>query len=177
MEFRIAGDPDGGPAIDLDHTRFSYAGKFVMSSYGKAIAMEAETVVGAIAFNRDRTDPGTVWFRYFTVRTDRRGEGIGARLAAETADGLLGAGVDEIRIAVNNPFAYEACYRAGFGYVGTQTGLAELVLVIPDDRPTERYREGLEVFLGRSEQPDAAHEFVEERVDSEPPAVLPVGEP
>ncbi len=177
MKVRIVGDPDGGPPIDLDHTRFSYAGKFVMSSYGKALATEGETVVGAVAFNRDRTDGSTVWFRFLTVRSDRQGEGIGARLAADTAERLLDTGIDEIRIAVNNPFAYEACYKAGFGYVGTETGLVELVLAIPDDRSTDRYREGLRAFLDRDTQTEAAHAFVEERIDAEPPAVLPVGEP
>lgn len=172
MEVRIEGDPDGGPPIELDHARFSYAGKFVMSSYGKALGVSDGDVLGAIAFNRDRTDPETVWFRYLTVRADRRGEGIGARLAGTAADRLLGAGATEIRIAVNNPFAFEACYKAGFGYIGEETGLAELVLVRPDGRATERYRAGLRVFGARNGLSDREKEFLDARIDTDPPAVL-----
>ena len=169
MEVRILGDPDGGPPVDLDHTRFSYAGKFVMSAYGKAVAEIDGTVVAAIAFNRDRTDEAMVWFRYLTVRRDRRGEEIGALVSAVVADRLLEDGVAGIKIAVNNPYAYEACYKAGFGFTGEETGLAELVLRYPDEGSSDRYRDGLMRFLDRDDLGKEERRFVEQRLDRDPP--------
>ena len=174
MEVRIHGDPDGGPPVDLDHTWFSYAGKFVMTAYGKAVADIDGAIVAAIAFNRDRTDHATVWFRYLTVRTDRRASGIGARLSKTVADRLLEDGTTAIRIAVNNPFAYEACYKAGFGFIGEETGLAELVLQYPGDRTADRYQSGLRRFLDREDLGDGERSFVNRRLDGGPPATLAV---
>ena len=94
VEFAALGGPDGGPALDLDHERFAYAGKFVVTSTGKAVAREVDPtdgpadsrapgdgeVLAATAFDLDRTDPSVVRIRYVTVRRDRRGDGLGARL-------------------------------------------------------------------------------------------------
>lgn len=171
MEYAVCGWPADGPTLDLDYREFSYAGKFVMSQTGKAVVREAGDIVAAVAFNADRTDSHTLWLRYITVRNDRRGEGLGGRLAAFVAERALSREYDRLRIAVNNSFAYEALYKAGFGYVGRETGLAELVLERPAERSRESYQSGLDVYRERdlSEQEVA---FLEARTDTDPPATL-----
>jgi GNAT superfamily N-acetyltransferase len=173
MEFALLGWPDAGPTLRLDFREFSYAGKFVMSNTGKAVALDPggpraappridadldrpdpgsdddpfeRDVVAAAAFNADRTDPGVLWIRYITTRHDRRGEGIGARLAAFVAERAEQKGFRRCRIAVNNPFAYHALYKAGFVYTGRETGLAELVLERPGQRDAATYQCGLDTF-------------------------------
>jgi GNAT superfamily N-acetyltransferase len=189
MEYAVLGWPEDGPQLRLDYREFSYAGKFVMSNTGKAVAREqgAEvgsgdeseydgSLVGAIAFNEDRTDPEAAWLRYVTVREDRRGEGVGARLARFAGARLRERGYERVRIAVNNPFAYQALYKAGFGYTGEQTGLAELVLELPGDRSAERYRAGLDVYRARDDLAREERSFLAAKADAAPPAVVPVPE-
>lgn len=168
MELELLGWPPDGPTLRLDHRRFSYAGKFVMSATGKAVAREDGELLGAVAFNEDRTDASALWLRYVTVRSDRRGEGIGPRLLAFVRDRARDRGYERVRIAVNNPFAYEACYRAGFGYTGRQTGIAELVLEHPDERSPECYREGLDEFRERDLSADE-EAFLDRKRDADPP--------
>lgn len=136
MEFELLGWPPDGPTLRLDHREFAYAGKFVMSATGKAVARD-DGVVGAVAFDEDRTDPTRLRLRYVTVRADRRGQGIGPRLLQFTAERARERDYADIRIAANNPFAYVACYRAGFVFTGEETGLAELVLAYRPDRNTD----------------------------------------
>jgi GNAT superfamily N-acetyltransferase len=184
MEFVLLGWPADGVTLRLDHERFAYAGKFVMSSTGKAAAVEdgvrefpdarsgeAEGVLACVAFNEDRTDPTTLWLRYVTTRADRRGEGIGTRLVALLTDYALGAGhdYDRVTIAVNNPYSYEALSKAGFGFTGRETGIAELVMAAPSDR--RRYHEGIRRFEERDLTPEEAR-FVAERVERGPPPVV-----
>ncbi|MEY7847602.1 GNAT family N-acetyltransferase [Natrarchaeobius sp. A-rgal3] len=177
MEYELLGWPPDGPKLRLDHERFSYAGKFVMTNTGKAIARADDGFVAAAAFNEDRTDEGTLWIRYVTVDRERRGQGIGPELLSLVRDRAIGRGYDRLRIAVNNPFAYEALFRTGFEYTGETTGIAELVLEypspIPDTRSTaqthrERYQQGLEEFRARdlSTEEEA---FLESRRGSDPP--------
>ncbi|MGQ4555660.1 GNAT family N-acetyltransferase [Halobellus sp. GM3] len=164
MEFVCLGWPPDGPTLRLDYRRFAYAGKFVMSNTGKAVARGATApdvvagdatpptfddgpdgdvaesefdtdVVAALAFNEDRTDDATLWYRYVTVRSDAKGHSLGPRLATFVAERAAGRGYERLRIAVNNPFAYEAMYRAGFAWTGRETGLAELVLERPAAGP------------------------------------------
>ncbi|ELZ00426.1 GNAT family N-acetyltransferase [Natrialba asiatica] len=187
MDYELLAWPPNGPKLRLDHTRFSYAGKFVMTNTGKAVAREGDTTVGAIAFNEDRTDENTLWLRYITVARDRRGEGIGPELVTLVRDRAKERGYDRLRIAVNNPFAYEALYRAGFGYTGETTGIAELVLEYPPtatiesetatDEPVasedagrtrDAYQAGLDEFRNR-DLSDAEHSFLDSRRGSEPP--------
>lgn len=180
MECVLLGWPSDGPTLRLDYRRFAYAGKFVMTNTGKAVvrdpsdrpseggtngsgessgaAMETDTgydedVLAAVAFNQDRTDPATLWLRYVTVRSDCRGEGLGPRLVTFVTDRATDRGYDRVRIAVNNPFAYEALYKSGFAWTGDETGLAELVLERPTTRApvrfSSRYRAGFERFLER----------------------------
>ena len=171
VEFTLAGDLDGGPAMRLDHQRFSYAGKFAMTATGKAVAREGDAPVAVASFNRDRSDADAAWIRYLSVRDDRRGEGIGARLAAFLAERLLEE-VSRVRIAVNNPFAYEALYRAGFGFTGRRTGIAELVLERPWTRTIETYRSGLAAFDERDDLSAAERAFVSRKSDGAPPEPL-----
>ncbi|WP_224449505.1 GNAT family N-acetyltransferase [Haloprofundus salilacus] len=205
MEFLVLGWPEGGggPTLRLDYREFSYAGKFVMSNTGKAVvrvedeepADEAQgeadefdrDVLAAVAFNEDRTDASTLWIRYVTVHEDRRGDGVGPKLAAFLAVRARERGYDRLRIAVNNPFAYEALYKAGFAYTGRQTGLAELVLERQlgdeDDgsdrrrecRDRETYQSGLDVYRERG-LGEAERAFLESRADAEPPRRIPAPE-
>ncbi|MFC4543822.1 GNAT family N-acetyltransferase [Halosolutus amylolyticus] len=177
MEYELLGWPPDGPKLRLDHERFSYAGKFVMTNTGKAVARDDdqadEPVVAAVAFNEDRTDPDTLWLRYVTVAHDRRGEGIGPELLGRVRDRALERGYDRLRIAVNNPFAYEALYRTGFEYTGEQTGIAELVLAYePGQGPPSRgrYQAGLDEFRDRDLSAEE-ETFLDSRRHSEPPAI------
>ncbi|WP_336363871.1 GNAT family N-acetyltransferase [Halalkalicoccus salilacus] len=168
MEIELLGWPPDGPTLRLDHRRFSYAGKFVMSNTGKAVVREEDEPIAAVAFNEDRTDSSTLWLRYVTVRADRRGEGIGPRLLGFVREHARDRGYERVRIAVNNPFAYEACYRVGFGYTGRRTGIAELVLEHPGDRSRERYQEGLDAFRKR-DLSDGEREFLDRKRGADPP--------
>lgn len=145
-----------------------------------------EEVVGAVAFDADRTDSGVLRLRYVTVREDRRGEGVGPELLAFVANRAPKRGFERMRIAVNNPFAYEACYKAGFANTGETTGIAELLLersageldsatvegaTGTDDRPVETYRAGLAAYRKR-ELSAAEREFVDRALDRGPPPVV-----
>jgi len=167
MELEVLGWPPDGPTLDLDHREFSYAGKFVMSNTGKAVARDDGSLVAAAAFNEDRTDGSTLWIRYITTRKDRRGDGIGPRLANFAASAAEDRGYDRIRIAVNNPFAYRALYKAGFGYTGETTGIAEVILKRPDDHGAARYRAGLDEFRGRENLSESERALLAK--SSEPP--------
>jgi len=176
MEFVLLGWPEDGPTLGLDHERFSYAGKFVMSSTGKAVVRataaddaEAGEILAAVSFDPDRTDPATLRCRYITVRGDHRGSGLGPRLLRFTADRAIERGFDRVTIAVNNPFAYEASYRAGFAFTGETTGIAELVCAYPSpDRSRGRYQEGLDHY--RERDLTAQEEtFLRERAGENPP--------
>lgn len=186
MEFALLGRPPNAPRLRLDWRRFSYAGKFVTGDAGKAVAVadgmheregwppdarerEAEGVLGAVSFSPHRTDPDTVVLRYVTVRDDRRGEEIGARLCAFAAERLLADGYARVRIDVNNPYAYEALHKAGFGYTGERAGLAEFVLERPCDARAENYGDGLDAYRER-DLSDGEAAFLAAR--DGPPAVV-----
>lgn len=179
-ECRILGWPPDGPALTLDHERFRYAGKFVMTNTGKAVALEDEAVIAAVAFNEDHADPDTLKLRYVTVADDRRGEGIGPQVLDFTASRSLERGYERVAIAVNNPFAFEACYRAGFEYTGETTGIAELVLSRPEVHDTESeatraawYRAGLEQYEERTTALTATEQsFIEAKLERGPPEIL-----
>ena len=201
MEYELLGWPDDGVQLALDYRAFGYAGKFVMSTTGKAVALDPDAdpfeldatadervpppvtdvdgvvdpgpVVGAVAFNGDRTDDRVAWLRYVTVRRDRRGEGVGPRLVAFTIARLRERGYDRIRIAVNNPFAYEALYRAGFAFTGEETGVAELVLEYPDeDRSRETYQAGFDVYRTREGLDADERAFLDRKRGVDPPPVI-----
>ncbi|ADB59971.1 GCN5-related N-acetyltransferase [Haloterrigena turkmenica DSM 5511] len=175
VEYDLLGWPPDGPKLRLDYERFSYAGKFVMTNTGKAVARtDDDEIVAAVAFNEDRTDASTLWLRYVTVARERRGEGIGPQLLARVRDRALERGYERLRIAVNNPFAYEALYRTGFAYTGETTGIAELILEHPApvdgsaDDARARYQSGLEEFRDR-DLSDEEETFLESREGSGPP--------
>jgi len=201
MEFALLGWPAAGPTLRLDFREFSYAGKFVMSNTGKAVVRDPwgpraapptvdadverpepgsegdpfeRDVVAAAAFNEDRTDPGVLWIRYITTRHDRRGEGIGARLAAFVAERAAERGYRRCRIAVNNPFAYHALYKAGFVFTGRETGLAELVLERPGERDAATYQCGLDTFRTDEERDlsDDERSFLDRHEDDGAPPLV-----
>jgi GNAT superfamily N-acetyltransferase len=182
MEFVLLGWPPDGPTFRLDHRRFAYAGKFVLGSTGKAVVRagppgdddrDRDALVAAASFSPDRTDADCLCVRYVTVRDDRRGEGIGSRLLAFVAARAEDRGYDRVRIAVNNPAAYGAAYRAGFGFIGEETGLAELVCERPGPRGADAYRDGLDRFRARDLDDAAAARLAERRGGDPPPAVEP----
>ena len=167
MEFALLGWPEDGHPLRLDYREFAYAGKFVMTSTGKAVVGD-DGVVAAAAFDADRTDPETLCIRYVTVRRDRRGERLGPRLLRFVCEAALDRGYDRVTIAVNNPFSYQAAYRAGFVYSGAEGGLAELELVWPGDPTRSDYQAGLDVFRDRDLSPDE-ESFLAVKADAEPP--------
>lgn len=172
MEFELLGWPPDGPALRLDYREFAYAGKFVMTATGKAVARE-DRVAAAVAFSEDRTDATCLRLRYVTVRADRRGEGIGPRLLRFAAELARERDYTDVRIAANNPFAYEACYRAGFRFTGEETGLAELVLAYqPDATGCERYQAGFDRYRTR-DLSDAEDSFLDGYRGADPPATVP----
>jgi len=171
MEYALLGWPPDGPTFRLDYRRFSYAGKFVMSATGKAVARADDEIVAAVAFNEDRTDPDTLWLRYVTVREDHRGEGIGPRLCHFAAERARDRGYERVKIAVNNPFAFEALSKAGFAFTGEETGIAELVMVRPGERTRESYQAGLDVYRER-DLSDAEAEFLRDREERGPPETI-----
>lgn len=178
MEFALLGWPEDGPTLRLDYGRFSYAGKFVMSATGKAVVRAddagASDVLAAAAFDADRTDPETLRCRYITVRSDHRREGIGPRLLRFVAERARDRGYDRVAIAVNNPYAYEAAYRAGFAFTGETTGIAELVCAFPGDAADrERYQAGLDRYRER-DLTDAEEQFLAERTRPPEPVESPV---
>jgi GNAT superfamily N-acetyltransferase len=168
VDCELLGWPPDGPTLRLDHEQFAYAGKFVMSDTGKAVGREAGDVVAAASFSPDRTDESVLRIRYLTVRVDRRSEGLGPRLAAFVAERADDQGFETVKIAVNNPYAYEAMYRAGFAFTGKRTGLAELVLARPHDGTPGDYRAGLARFAER-DLGDDERDFVETRRERGPP--------
>lgn len=189
MNFELLGHPPDAPTLRLDHERFAYAGKFVLSSTGKAVARDPEEpstgpdgqtttggsgtdgLVGATSFSGDYDDPDRTRIRYVTVREDRRGEGIGPRLLRFTADTLA---EQAVAIAVNNPMAYQAAYRAGFVWTGEETGMAELFLSYdPGTGTADRYRAGLDIFAER-DLPDPHQAMVDRHADGDPPPVVDV---
>jgi GNAT superfamily N-acetyltransferase len=176
VDLELLGWPPDGPTLRLDHERFAYAGKFVMSDTGKAVVLADGDIAAAASFSPDRTDEDVLRIRYVTVRADRRGEGLGPRLAAFVVQRARERGFAAVKIAVNNPFAYEALYRAGFSYTGEQTGIAELVLArrcdgtaTRTDEGTRAYSAGLERF-GERDLTDAERAFVERQLSTGPPA-------
>lgn len=172
MEYEVLGDAADGPTLELDHHKFAYAGKFVMSSTGKLVARSGETIVGAVSFSPDRSTDDRAWIRYLSVHREYQGDGIGPRLAAGAAAHLHDRGFETVAIGVNNPFAYHAVYRAGFGWSGTTTGIAELVLTHPGDRTDDRYRSGLNEYASRDDLSDAEREFIDNHIDGVVPPVV-----
>ncbi len=201
MEFAIVGWPDEGATLRLDYRAFAYAGKFVIGAPGKAVWRTPDgspavptfepdeplpetvdpdgferDVLGAVSFSPDRTDATCCRLRYVTVHRARRGEGLGPRLITRLVPRLAERGYETVRIAVNNPFAYEACYKTGFAYDGEQTGVAELELSRlasaphPDHADPERYRAGLDRFRDRDVD-GAVRAFLDDRLEAEPPAI------
>ena len=170
MEFALLSWPDGDHSLRLDYRRFAYAGKFVMTSTGKAVVGD-DGVVAATAFDADRTDPDTLCIRYITVRRDRQGEGLGPRLLRFVRERATARGYDRLTIGANNPFSYQAAYRAGFCFTGEEAGIAELTLEWPGDRSGERYQVGLSVFRQRDLSADE-EAFLDAKLDGEPPDVV-----
>jgi predicted N-acetyltransferase YhbS len=212
-----------GPRLRLDYRAFAYAGKFVMSSTGKAVLLDVgdppsekrgekdgtngmdtvadalldeadrerlahaakeegwspdAAILAAVAFSEDRTDPEVLCVRYVTVRNDRQGEGLGPQLLRFLCDRADERGYDRVRIGVNNAFSYEAAYRAGFGWTGEETGLAELVCEwpAPDGRSAERYRAGLDRFRAPEREPsESERSFLDSRGGTPPARVGTVG--
>lgn len=177
MEFAVISWPDvEGGTLDLDHTVFSMAGRFVRPGPGTAVARRGKTVIAAARFNTDRTDGDVGRIRTIAVRTDRRGEGIGSRLLAGLRVVLLDGRYRRLRIAVNNPYAYQAAYRAGFAWTGRTSGMAELVLEAPSDGTDAEYAMGMTRYAERTELPDAMRTFAAERADQSAPEPVPAPE-
>lgn len=172
LTYELLGWATDGPTLDLDHTVFGYAGKFRTPRTGKAVGRDGN-IVAAACFNDDRAYANALRIRYLTVREDRRGEAIGPRLAAFVRRRACDQGYDRVRIAVNNPIAYDALYKAGFGYTGEERELGELLLEAPDDQPETTYYNGLDAFA-RADLPAAHRAVIDRGRDRGPPAPVTV---
>jgi len=205
MEFAVIATPNDALGLRLDWERFAYAGKFVMTNTGKAVAIEDDQrnvlddpswppdpreaatpgVVAAVSFNRDREQRDVTWLRYVTVRSDHRGQEVGPRLCAMTASWVLDQpDYARVRIAVNNPYALDALYKAGFGWTGETTGLRERVMERPPPTSLDpavdagnQYRDGLRSYLDTDLSEDE-RSFIDDRLERGPPATVdaPKGE-
>jgi GNAT superfamily N-acetyltransferase len=185
MEFALLGWPPDAPTLRLDYRRFAYAGKFVRGSTGTAVVRDGERgdgeyddhLLAAASFDPDRTDADRLVIRYVTVRDDRQGEGVGAKLLAFVAARAADEGYDRVRIAVNNPAAYVAAHRAGFAFTGAETGVAELVCERPADRSAtvdaDAYRDGLGRYRDRGLDAEALASLDEKRAAGPPTVVDP----
>jgi GNAT superfamily N-acetyltransferase len=170
VRIEIRGTPEGGPPVDLDHNKFRYAGKFNMTTTGKALLFDREECGGVISFSTDRSCNNRIWVRYISVRDDYQASGIGPRFLRTTVTELLDH-AQTIRIAVNNPFAYVAAYKAGFVFTGKQTGIAELLLEHPGTLTIDVYRTGLELFRDADHLSAVERSFVEEKFTEPLPPV------
>lgn len=159
---------DSEATFELDADRFAYAGKFRVPG-GKAVTRDEEAsedgIVAALSFSPDRADDEAVRVRYITVRDDLRGEGIGSSLLEYAADRLLER-YEDVRISVNNPYSYAAARKAGFGWTGDETGMAELVMERPrsQDEEDARHVEALRAFEERNLSDDE-EKFVRRKLD------------
>ncbi len=171
MHVEVLGWPDDGVTLDLDHREFSYAGKFVMSRTGKAVVTHDGDYLAAVSFSEDRTDADGMWIRYITVRRDLRGAGIGSRCGTALRHRFERAGYETVRVAVNNPYAFEAMSRAGFGFTGETTGIEALRLAstVP---PEKRYQAALSQFDGRRDLEHGEREFLERARQRGPPSII-----
>jgi GNAT superfamily N-acetyltransferase len=177
VEYVLLAGPTGGATLDLDHHQFPLAGDFVQPR-GAAVAREASgdgevAIAAATAFDPDRSDGDAVRIRAITVRDDRRGEGIGARLAAFTRAALHGRGWDRVLIAVATPVGYHALHKAGFADTGETTGLRERVLAHPPPADPVPYATGLRWYLDHDPS-SAERAFVTARAEGGPPDPVPV---
>ena len=174
MEFVVLGWPPDGPVVELDYEVFPYAGKFVMTSTGKAVVRD-EQLLAAAAFDADRTTETRLRIRYVSVHREYQGQGVGPRLLRFVAERARSRGFRTVWIAVNNPYAYEAAYRAGFEFTGEQTGIAELVCAYEPVGPVDstRYHEGLDVYRQR-ELSGAESAFLDTREEMDPPTIVSV---
>lgn len=169
MKFELLGWSDEDVTLGLDYREFSYAGKFGTADTGKAVLTESGEVLAAASFSPDRTDEGHARIRYVSVREDRRGERLGPSLLVTLRSHLLDHGFDEVAIAVNNPYAYQAAYRAGFVWTGEESGIAELTLRSPASADAEAYRNGLRRFLERGSLSESERSFIVHRQTARPP--------
>jgi hypothetical protein len=194
MRVDIVGWPPDVAPVYLDYRQFSYAGKFVQSAVGKALLRDKsrerdppcsppdtsityETdVIAAVSFSSHRQVPHRLCYRYITVRHDQRGNQFGPKLAVDIAERASQRGYETLQVAVNNSFAFEAMYRAGFSYTGETTGIAELILRRPTERSAqtskERYQSGLDRYRNRDSLSTDESNFLASRKESEPPSPL-----
>ena len=167
MEYAVISFPGEEHHLALDYREFPYAGKFVSNNLGVAVAREEGELLAVASFNEDRSAGDTARIRTISVRTDRQGEGIGTDLLAGLQRWLRDRGFERIRMAVNNPHAFQAAYKAGFCYTGEQSGLSELVMELPGMRSVAAYRAGMALFDDLV--PEDMQTYVDEREHGDPP--------
>ncbi len=149
----------GSKRLMLDHEEFSYAGKFRLPTK-KVVARECDgDIVAVLSYDEERgSDAARI--RYLSVRDDRQQEGVAAELVERASDRLLDD-YPAVRISVNNPYAYEAVHRAGFGYSGDTGPRDEVVMGRPSDDP--RYEEGLRKLL-EADLPEEQRRYVRQKL-------------
>jgi len=147
-------------SIVLPQEEFAYAGQYRMKRYGKAVLTRrpdrptaAAAIIAALSTDRHRIQENRLVVRTIDVRREARGNGWGPLLLRSVLPAVATAGFETIQINVNNPFAYIAACKAGFGWTGRTTGLAELIMTRPTDRPSRwsrgRFIAGLSLYRRR----------------------------
>ncbi len=147
-------------SIVLPQEEFAYAGQYRMQRYGKAVLTRrpdlptaAAAIIAALTTDRHRVHHDRLVVRTIDVRRAERGNGWGPLLLRSVLPAVATAGYTTVQINVNNPFAYIAACKAGFGWTGRTTGLAELMMTRPTDRPSTwsrgRFIAGLSLYRRR----------------------------
>jgi hypothetical protein len=148
------------PPLELPAAQFAYAGQYRMRRYGKAVLThrpdrptQAAEIIAAVTTDRHRRHRDRLVVRRVDVRRDARGQGWGPALLQAVLPAAAAADFHTAQINVNNPFAYIAVSKAGFVWTGRTTGLAELIMIRPTDRPCTpthgRFIAGLSLYRRR----------------------------
>lgn len=174
LTYSLLGLPSEEPTLEVSHEEFAYAGNFRLPDTGKTVVNTDDRLLGIAAFNDERTAGNRGRIRYVSIRRNARGEGLGPRLLRFTGERLADH-YASLAMAVNNPIAYEAAYRAGFISTGRETGVSEIVLTYrPDRDPSiEDYRAGFERFAAE-DLPDEQRAILDRYATESPPSVVEV---
>ncbi|MFW6448772.1 MAG: GNAT family N-acetyltransferase [Halobacteriota archaeon] len=160
--FRVSSRPGEPDALTLSHERFPFAGRFGRRRTGTALLEVADEPVAAVAFSPDRADAKRYRVRYWAVRRDRQGEGLGRTLIDAFAGWALGGPAAEVAVGAESPHAAVALDREGYGPTDERGPRGEVVFVKPAPDAGPGLETALEALL---ELPltDSQRRYIRER--------------